>query len=435
MGRRVDAVVAGRYGWRRADAEVDLAGSRRADHLHDLAARGPSNHRIVAEDDPLPRQQLPDGVQLDLDAEVPDRLLGLDEGPSHVVVADQTELEGNARLLGVAQGGRDARIRNRDHNVRVDGGFTGQPPAHPVAGSVDTLSEDAAVRPAEIDLLEDAEGVARRVGLPKGVERTVLDSQDLARFHIPQVACPDQVEGAGFGGDHVGFLQLAQAERSHAHGVPDGVNAIRTLQQHGVGAPEDPEDLQQGVVQILLGTMGQKMENDFGVAGGLEDGPFRFQAPSQRPGVDDVPVVGQGDGSAPGLGDDGLGVGQQALAHGGVSDVGRGRQAGQPFQLLVVEDLGDVAHSPFLVQPCPVGRDDPGRLLASMLEGIESQIGVAGRLWVSGDAEDAALVVKLVLVHGLSRFGRVRAEAGLHGENIFPCGRQINTEGEESGKR
>ena len=346
------------------------------------------------------------------------------------MVADQTELEGNARFLGVAQGGRDARIGNRNHHVRVGRSFTGQPAAHPVAGSVDTGPEDPAVGPAEIDLLEDAEGVARRVGLPNGMERTVLDSQDLARFHVTQIACPDQVEGAGLGGDDVRFLQLAQAERTHPHGVPDGVDAIRTLQQHGVGAPQYPEDLQQGGVQILGRTMSQKMENDFGVAGGLEDGPFRFQVSSQRPGVDDVPVVGQGDGSAPGLGDDGLGVGQQALAHGGVSNVRRGRQARQPFQLLVAEDLGDVAHAPFLMQARPIGRDDPGRLLASMLEGVETQVGVAGRLGVSGDAEDAALVVKLVLVHGLLRFGRVRAEAGHHGGNIFPCGRQINTEGE-----
>ena len=170
------------------------------------------------------------------------------------------------------------------------------------------------------------------------------------------------------------------------------------------------------------------MKDDFGVAGGLENGPFRFQAPSQRSGVDDVPVVGQGDGPAPGLRDDGLGIGQQALTHGRVSNVGRGRQAWQPFQLLIAEDLGDVAHSPFLVQVRSVGRDDAGRLLASMLEGVESQVCVAGRLGVRGDTEDAALVVKLVLVHGLSRFGRVRTEAGLHGGNIFPCGRQINTE-------
>ena len=57
-----------------------------------------------------------------------------------------------------------------------------------------------------------------------------------------------------------------------------------------------------------------------------------------------------------------------------------------------------------LVEVRPVGGDDSGRLLASMLEGVESQIGVTGRLRVRGDAKDAALVVKLVLVHGLFVF-------------------------------
>ena len=264
------------------------------------------------------------------------------------------------------------------------------------------------------------------------MERAVLDSQDLARFDVPQITCPDQVEGASLGGDHVGVLQSAQAERTHTHGVPNGVDAIRALQQHGVGAPDGPEDLQQGVVEVLGRAVGQEVEHHLCVAGGLEDGPFRFQAASQRPGVDDVPVVGQGDGAAPGLGDDGLGVGQQALAHGGVSNVSRGRPARQPFQLVVAEDLGDVPHAPFLVEVRPVGGDDARRLLAPMLQGVESQVGVPGRLGVGGDAEDAALVVELVLVHGLSRFGRVRTEADLHGGNIFPSGQQINTVGVNS---
>ena len=100
--------------------------------------------------------------------------------------------------------------------------------------------------------------------------------------------------------------------------------------------------------------------------------------------------------------------------------MGRGGQARQPFQLLVAEDLGDVAHAPLLMELRPVGGDDSGRLLTSMLKGVKSQVGMAGRLGVRGDAEDAALVVKLVLVHGLLCFGRVHAEADLHGGNIFP---------------
>src|SRR6266545_5398993 len=82
--RRVDAVVAGPLDGRRGDPHVHLPGARRAHHLDDLAAGRPANDRVVHHDDALARQHLAVRVELDLDAEVPDALLGLDEGAPDV---------------------------------------------------------------------------------------------------------------------------------------------------------------------------------------------------------------------------------------------------------------------------------------------------------------------------------------------------------------
>src|SRR5690606_19624776 len=123
--RRVDAVVAGPLGGRARDADVHLLGARVADHLHDLAARGAADDRVIDDDDAPAAQYVRDGAELQLDAEVADRLLGLDEGAADVVAADQAELEGDVGPLGVTEGRGDAGVRHRDDDVAGDGQLLG----------------------------------------------------------------------------------------------------------------------------------------------------------------------------------------------------------------------------------------------------------------------------------------------------------------------
>src|SRR5262249_8735414 len=81
-----DAVVARPLEGRRGDAHVPLARPRRPPHLHDLAAGRPAHDGVVHHHHALARQHLAVGIELHLDPEVPDALLGLDEGAPHVVV-------------------------------------------------------------------------------------------------------------------------------------------------------------------------------------------------------------------------------------------------------------------------------------------------------------------------------------------------------------
>jgi hypothetical protein len=55
---------------------VDLGGAGGADHLDDLARGGAADERVVDDDHALALEHLRDGVQLELDAEVADRVLG-----------------------------------------------------------------------------------------------------------------------------------------------------------------------------------------------------------------------------------------------------------------------------------------------------------------------------------------------------------------------
>ena len=154
---RVDPVEAGMRGGRRRDAHVDRAGAGGAHHLHDLERGGAADDGIVHQHDPLARQHGPVGVVLQLDPQVADLLARLDEGPPDVVVADDPQLEGDPRLLGVADGGRHPGIGHRYDHVGVHVAFPRQLGADALAGLVDALALHHRIGPGEIDMLEDAE--------------------------------------------------------------------------------------------------------------------------------------------------------------------------------------------------------------------------------------------------------------------------------------
>src|SRR5438067_1223642 len=96
---RVDAVEAAVLGRRRGDAHVHFASAGIAHHLDDLHAGGAAHDRIVDEDDALAIDESRISVVFQLDAEVPDLLARLDEGPADIVRADDPELEWNPRCL------------------------------------------------------------------------------------------------------------------------------------------------------------------------------------------------------------------------------------------------------------------------------------------------------------------------------------------------
>ena len=74
------------------------------------------------------------------------------------------------------------------------------------------------------------------------------------------------------------------------------------------------------------------------------------------------------------------------------------RAARQAAEALGAEHVGHPPHGLLDVQRRAVGGRDPGGLLAPVLERVETQVGEVGGLRVVEDAEEAALVVELVVV-------------------------------------
>ena len=105
---------------------MHLEGAGLAEHP-DLGALGVAAHdRVVDDDEPLAADHVLERVELEPDAELAQRLAGLDEGAADVGVLDEALAEGDAALLGVPGGGRGAGLGDRHHQVGLDRELAGQ---------------------------------------------------------------------------------------------------------------------------------------------------------------------------------------------------------------------------------------------------------------------------------------------------------------------
>ena len=162
--------------------------------------------------------------------------------------------------------------------------------------------------------------------------------------------------------------------------------------------------------------MGDELDDDLGVGGGLEVSAVALQAGAQVAEVDQVAVVGDGDEALGGVDADGLGVEQRRVAGGGVAGVADGHGAGQLGEHVVGEDFRDQAHALDVGQMLAVGGGDAGRFLAAMLQGVEAEIGLAGGVGMAVDGDDAAFFVELVGAAATAEQGqRLRRENSFRG--------------------
>ena len=145
--------------------------------------------------------------------------------------------------------------------------------------------------------------------------------------------------------------------------------------------------------------VGDELDDDLGVGGGLEVGAVALEAGAEVAEVDQVAVVGDGDEALGGVDADGLGVEQRRVAGGGVAGVADGHVAGELGEHFVGEDFRDQAHALDVGEMLAVGGGDAGRFLAAMLEGVEAEIGLARGVGMAVDGDDAAFFAELVEVH------------------------------------
>ena len=139
--------------------------------------------------------------------------------------------------------------------------------------------------------------------------------------------------------------------------------------------------------------MGNEVDENFAVAGGLKDGPVVFQFGPQFGRVGKVAVVRQRKlHAAAHAHHQGLGVAPFGLAGGGIADVADGDVAGQMLQGLFGEYVGHQAHADVDMSLAPVRRVpgcDARALLSPVLQRVQAEIRQPRGVLMPGDAKNS----------------------------------------------
>ncbi|EAU66753.1 hypothetical protein STIAU_2398 [Stigmatella aurantiaca DW4/3-1] len=393
---RVDAVVAGPDRRRRRDAQVHLHRAGRLQHLHDLPARRAAHDGVIHHHHALALEHLPHRGQLQLHAEVPDGLLGLDERAPHVVAADEPHVVRDSAHLGEADRRRHAGVRHRDDQVGPRRGLlVRQLPAQLLARLVHARAEQHRVRLGEIHLLEDAAALpGGREGLA-GAQAVLVDDDHLARFDFPDELRLDEIQRRRLAGQHVAVAQPPQHHGAEAVGVSHRHQLVLRQEQEAVGPLHLAQRLGHLLLEGGLPRAGDEVDDDLRVRIRLEDGAIGHERLAQLLRVHQVAVVRHGHLPARILHAQGLGILELAAARGGVAHVADGRAAQQLLQGGRGEDVRHQPHLPVEAQRVPIRRDNARRFLPAVLQRMQAQVGQVGGLGMTDDSEDAAHGMRL----------------------------------------
>ena len=142
---------------------------------------------------------------------------------------------------------------------------------------------------------------------------------------------------------------------------------------------------------------GNQVQNNFTVAGGLEDGTVALQLLPHLLCIDQVAIMTKGQVPFAASYKDRLGILQGTLTSRGIAGMTNGNIPFQLFKARLLENISHVPHPLFRIELTIIGRYNAGALLTTMLERIQSQIGDASCVCMFKNPEDATFFVKLVV--------------------------------------
>jgi len=194
-------------------------------------------------------------------------------------------------------------------------------------------------------------------------------------------------------------MSVAEDKRPDAERIAAADHLLAGEADQRPGAFDLAQRVDHLIGQPLAAARGDEVENDLGVRGRLEDRAAPLQAVLQGEGVGDVAVVSDGEATPGELGEERLDVALERAAMRRVADVADGAAAAEALDHGAVgKAVADQPDPPLLMEVVAVEGDDAARLLAAMLEGVQAEHRQCCRVVMTEDAEDAALLVQLVLV-------------------------------------
>src|SRR6516162_6362382 len=408
--RRVDTVIVGVGDRRRSDAQMHLGGAGIAHHLDDLNGCGAAHDRVVDKHDALAAHDRAVGAVLEANAELANVLGRLDEGAADIVIANDAELIGEARFLGITDRRRHPRVRYRHDHIGGCGHFASQFRAACFADGVDAAAAKTRIRPGEIDVFENTG--PRRLRRERLVRMcaVLVEDEDFAVFDIAHILRADDVERAGLRRENRATVQFAKHERADAKRVAGADKLFVGQPDKGVRAFKHAQTFDEPIDKTIAMRAGHQMQNYFGIGGRLHHGAIAHELTPQRQSVRQIAVMANGKSAGIELGKQRLDIAQNGLASGRIADMADRGIAWQAIDYLTPgERVADQTKPPLGVKPLAVELDDPGGLLAAVLQSVQAQNGDRRCVGMSEYAEYAAFLAEPV---------RVEVEGGGSGHDL-----------------
>ena len=234
----------------------------------------------------------------------------------------------------------------------------------------------------------------------------LVDGDQLAGLDLADHAGADGGQGRVLGGDDPAAVESPEHERPHALGVARGVQGVLVHPDEREGSLEQRQHLQGSLLERRVRVVRQQRGDQAGVVGrrlelaGVDVelvvgvGQLVDQA-GEVVGVDQVAVVAEGDGPVGGRAEGRLRVLPGARTGRGVARVADREVALEGVEGRLVEHLRDETHV-LVDEDLPTVADrDAGRLLAAVLEGVETEVGQLGDVLARRpDAEDPTHVAE-----------------------------------------
>src|SRR5260370_22892116 len=231
-------------------------------------------------------------------------------------------------------------------------------PEH-LAAFVHGAAEDDAVWAGKIDVLETALLERLFVREVNGIDAGFGDAYHFAGCDLADVLGVEQIQSASFRGNEPGIeaaggSEFAENERTEAARIAHGVEFVFCEDEKRVRAFDLIEGVTDRAGKIAGLRAGDEMDDNFGVAVGLEDRAAMFELAAPLGGVGEVAVVTEGDLALVAIDHDGLGVEQSFVAGGLVACVADCETARKLREDAGLKNLFNFAHRPMHIQLFPL---------------------------------------------------------------------------------
>ncbi len=225
----------------------------------------------------------------------------------------------------------------------------------------------------------------------------LVEHDDLAGLDVADVFRADDFECAGFRRQDRTTVEFAEHQWPDAERVARADQLLVGQRHQRVGALDRPQRLDETVDEAAALGLGDQMQDDLGVGGGLHHRTAPHQFPAQGQAIGEVAVMADREAAGIELGKQRLHVTQDGFAGRGVADVADGGIAGQALDHLAAgEGIADKAKAAFRMEPASVEGHDARGLLAAMLQGVQSERGDRRGFRVAENAEHAAFLAQRV---------------------------------------